>query len=452
MGAPPASDSAEPVDMTLYYSMFMLCLGVVGALTYKTYSKEEGKEESADSTSLRKAYLLVYYLAMAGDWLQGPYVYALYMSYGFDHSDIAVLFVAGFGSSMVFGTFIGSLADKLGRKKLCQIYALVYIASCVTKHFNSYNVLMLGRILGGISTSILFSCFDSWIVSESNSKKLPDGALSQTFSLAMFGNGIVAIVAGVVAQAFTDQFPLQESGMGSFMMGGYCTPFDMAIVCLAAMLSYMSATWGENYGEGTNESPLSLSSFSTAFSIIMADNKLILVGLISSAFEGSMYAFIFMWTPALTPEGSKPPYGLIFATFMLAAMAGSKVFGIMVQTMPCSQIALYVFFVGGCALMTPVFTDGQEAKLFSFLIFEGCVGMYWPTFGTIKSQVVPEGSRATIYNLFRVPLNAIVLTVLLVHIEQSTAFMACSCMLFSAFGLQWLLGGLMTTSGKDEHA
>ena len=43
--------------------------------------------------------------------------------------------------------------------------------------------------------------------------------------------------------------------------------------------------------------------------------------------------------------------------------------------MPCSQIALYVFFVGGCALMTPVFTDGQEAKLFSFLIFEGCVGM-----------------------------------------------------------------------------
>ena len=40
-------------------------------------------------------------------------MYALYSSYGFSQHDIAVLFVAGFGSSMVFGTFVGALADKL---------------------------------------------------------------------------------------------------------------------------------------------------------------------------------------------------------------------------------------------------------------------------------------------------------------------------------------------------
>jgi hypothetical protein len=45
------------------------------------------------------------------DWLQGPYVYALYESYGYDSSDIAKLFITGFGSSMIFGTFVGSLAD-----------------------------------------------------------------------------------------------------------------------------------------------------------------------------------------------------------------------------------------------------------------------------------------------------------------------------------------------------
>jgi len=50
--------------------------------------------------------------AAAGDWLQGPYVYALYQHYGFDRSDIGRLFIAGFGSSMVFGTIVGSLADK----------------------------------------------------------------------------------------------------------------------------------------------------------------------------------------------------------------------------------------------------------------------------------------------------------------------------------------------------
>jgi hypothetical protein len=50
--------------------------------------------------------------AAAGDWLQGPYVYALYSYYGYTKGDIGKLFIAGFGSSMIFGTIAGSLADK----------------------------------------------------------------------------------------------------------------------------------------------------------------------------------------------------------------------------------------------------------------------------------------------------------------------------------------------------
>ncbi|KAL6005667.1 hypothetical protein ACLOJK_006238 [Asimina triloba] len=48
----------------------------------------------------------------AGDWLQGPYVYYLYSQYGFGQAEIGHLFIAGFGSSMLFGTIVGSLADK----------------------------------------------------------------------------------------------------------------------------------------------------------------------------------------------------------------------------------------------------------------------------------------------------------------------------------------------------
>jgi hypothetical protein len=39
-------------------------------------------------------------------------VYYLYSQYGFDKGDIGRLFIAGFGSSMLFGTIVGSLADK----------------------------------------------------------------------------------------------------------------------------------------------------------------------------------------------------------------------------------------------------------------------------------------------------------------------------------------------------
>jgi hypothetical protein len=39
-------------------------------------------------------------------------VYALYEHYGYSPAQIGQLFIAGFGSSMLFGTFIGALADK----------------------------------------------------------------------------------------------------------------------------------------------------------------------------------------------------------------------------------------------------------------------------------------------------------------------------------------------------
>jgi hypothetical protein len=38
----------------------------------------------------------------------------------------------------------------------------------VTKHWNNYDVLLLGRILGGVATSLLFTAFESWLVSEHN--------------------------------------------------------------------------------------------------------------------------------------------------------------------------------------------------------------------------------------------------------------------------------------------
>jgi MFS family permease len=48
-------------------------------------------------------------------------VYALYQKYGYSRDKIAFLFVAGFGSSMVAGTFVGSLADRVGRKKMALV-------------------------------------------------------------------------------------------------------------------------------------------------------------------------------------------------------------------------------------------------------------------------------------------------------------------------------------------
>jgi len=84
-------------------------------------------------SQLLKKYLFVYLLAAFSDWLQGPYVYALYDTYGYTQHEIAVLFVAGFGSSMIFGSFIGGMADQGGRKRFVILFAVIYALSCMTK-------------------------------------------------------------------------------------------------------------------------------------------------------------------------------------------------------------------------------------------------------------------------------------------------------------------------------
>jgi Na+/melibiose symporter-like transporter len=107
---------------------------------------EDAVDDTKQDLELKKTwrgvlnrYLAVYLLATLSDWLQGAYVYALYDDYGYSQHDIAVLFVAGFGSSMIFGTFVGGMADKGGRRTFVLLYCLVYGASCITKRKSLLN-------------------------------------------------------------------------------------------------------------------------------------------------------------------------------------------------------------------------------------------------------------------------------------------------------------------------
>ena len=49
--------------------------------------------------------------------------------------------------------------------------------------------------------------------------------------------------------------------------------------------------------------------------LLLADPKIMCLGLIQSLFEGSMFMFVLEWTPALTREAI--PHGYIFAAFMV---------------------------------------------------------------------------------------------------------------------------------------
>ena len=219
----------------------------------------------------------------------------------------------GFGSSMLFGTVAGSLADTLGRKRGALAYVVVYAASCVTKHWRSYEVLMFGRVLGGIATSLLFSVFDSWLVAEHASRGFEPAWLSTTFANAQAGNSIVAILSGVLGEWIAGTTPMRVLVAGStggedaapdgaIMWGGYCLPFDAAAVFLLVGGFVIMTTWNENYGDTKQSSGADglRESLTKGLLLLARDRRVLLVGLVCSCFEAAMYAFVFAWTPALT--------------------------------------------------------------------------------------------------------------------------------------------------------
>ncbi|KAI9202146.1 uncharacterized protein BJ171DRAFT_426770 [Polychytrium aggregatum] len=373
---------------------------------------------TANFDSFKKNYLLVYSLVMMSDWLQGPYIYQLYRDYGYDLNDIAILFITGFLSSAVLGTVVGSIADRVGRKTMCLAFCVVYTVSCLTKLSPAFSVLLLGRVTGGVATSLLFSTFEAWMVSEHFSRGFKDSLLSDTFSWATFLNGLVAIISGVLANFLAN-------------IWGPVSPFMASIVFQGAAAAVISTTWSENYG---SEKPkASSSSLKQAISVIFNDSNIRSTGLMQTFFESAMYTFVFLWSPVLeniTPTSLSLPYGIIFAAFMVSIMIGSVIFRVLnAERMSHKIIARNLFLAAGVSLVIPALFIQNATILFAaFNLFELCCGIYYPTLGTIRSKVIPEEIRATVMNIFRVPLNLIVVVTLLKvkDISQSLLFVLCA--------------------------
>ncbi|KAB1215530.1 Molybdate-anion transporter [Morella rubra] len=406
-----------------YFLVFGAFAAVVAALELGKTSKDRLNTSSAFN-AFKNNYILVYSLMMAGDWLQGPYVYYLYSQYGFGKGEIGQLFIAGFGSSMLFGTIVGSLADKQGRKRACVTYCIAYILSCITKHSPDYKVLMLGRLLGGIATSLLCSAFESWLVAEHNKRGFDQQWLSITFSKAIFlGNGLVAIVSGL---------------FGNLLVGtlgfGPVSPFDAAACFLAIGMAIILSSWSENYGDSSENKDL-LTQFKSAAVTIASDEKIALLGAIQSLFEGSMYTFVFLWTPALSPNDEDIPHGFIFATFMLASMMGSSIASrLLAHSSPKVESYMQIH-LPECKV--EVFRCWGVFWLLAS-VFEACVGIFWPSMMKMRSQYIPEEARSTIMNFFRIPLNVFV-CIVLYNVDGfpiTIMFGMCSIFLFVAAVLQ----------------
>lgn len=413
--------------------MFIIVFGILSFITvllfaaYKKYVVEELKQETnLEFKKLQRRYLDVYCLACFSDWLQGPYVYNLYKQYGYNEGQIAILFLTGTISNSLCGTITGALADIYGRKILCVAYGIIYSGCCITKLFGNYQLLLLGRVLGGLSTSILYSAFDSWYINEHiNYYKFPNEWLNNTFAKATFLNATLAIIAGILSYFLVVSLEF-----------GPVAPFITAIPFLMTTSLYIMILVNEHFIHNTKSASASVKK---SIIVWLTNKNIFTLSVVQSLYEGVMYLFIFFWTPAL--DSLKPPLGLVFSSFMLALMIGSKIYSILLgnnyldskKLLQLSTfLASFSFLI--CSLATSdIFIDYEPYTTmtcyFFFILFEISIGIYLPSMTFLKSQVIPEKIRVTLSNVIKMPSNIFIcLALLWIHLNQEnhkTIYLVC---------------------------
>ncbi|OLN85143.1 Molybdate-anion transporter 2 [Colletotrichum chlorophyti] len=415
----------------------------ISPVTDEKKDTKQQKQKPKSPQASQWAFYVVYALVMGSDWLQGPFLYSLYKNEHKISSDLApTLFTTGFVSGALSGYFIGSLADRHGRKASCLVFCAAYALSCILTTIPSLPLLFIGRALGGLGTSLLFSVFESWMVTDFRDRRLAHKGLdlSRTFGLMSTVNSVVAITSGVVSEWLVS------------LTGTRKAPFlaSVGLLALAAVLIFTQ--WDENHGsmgQTSASQPSEASPKTTTLWSSLADKRVLTIGLASTMFEGSMYLFVVLWSPVLVSASSAPdslPYGIIFASFMASTLLSSLLYPrLSALVSNPSRLLLAVLLIANAVFFALGSGPGrsEQVTFWLFCLFEACVGLYFPSMGYLKGKVVDDGVRAQVYGVLRIPLNIFVVVSLALtgDGQASKVFLVCGMLLQASCGALWVMGG-----------
>ncbi|KAG8469405.1 hypothetical protein KFE25_005860 [Diacronema lutheri] len=217
-----------------------------------------------------------------------------------------------------------------------------------------------------------------------------------------------------------------------------------------------------------------MASLLSAVQRLVAEPVLLHIGLLSSLYEATLYAFVFLWTPALEGRAMRATraggalgaatggiaHGKIFSLLMLFKAAGSRVFALGLGRISAagqlgrgarggvgagagvgasSQRAFALgslkltFGTSAACLLVPVFSQRYDVTLCAFCVFEMMLGFYWPAIAMLRTDFLAEG-RSSMMSVFRVLLNALVILLLELSglLSESAMFgLACSTLVAS---------------------
>jgi hypothetical protein len=94
-------------------------------------------------------------------------------------------------------------------------------------------ILFAGRACGGVSTTLLYSVFETWMIAEYHDQALDAYGLSlgNMFGKMTTLSGVVAIISGVVGDILVRTLDSKTS------------PFMASVICLSLAFVFISKRW-----------------------------------------------------------------------------------------------------------------------------------------------------------------------------------------------------------------
>jgi MFS family permease len=132
---------------------------------------------------------------------QGPYTYSLFHDEKeLEQDTVAALYVTAYVAAALSSIGIGFLADSYGRRNTALAFCAIHALSCLSVLSSHILILFVGRLLAGVALTLLWTVFESWMVTEFNIRRLAQTGVSlgTVFGTMTTTNCLTAILGGVV--------------------------------------------------------------------------------------------------------------------------------------------------------------------------------------------------------------------------------------------------------------
>lgn len=468
-------DSSDTGPLNLSYNT---CTTVSSNSDSSNLDSEYDYETSDNGFSFltfRLSYLFVTLVVMLADGLQGTHLYVLYEGYGFS---VASLYCLGFITGALTAPITGPLIDRFGRKKSALLYCALEVGINMLEQFPFLSGLIVSRVVGGITTNLLSTVFETWLDTEYRNRGFAKEDYETLMRDSVVVSNLAAIASGYLAHILAESF-------------GNTGPFEGAVTCTAVAFAVIFFLWNENYGKlgqeaengEENTAKSSMTQLKETLSFIRSDSRVLRVCITQGLTLGSLHIFIFLWSPLLkefsagckgSPWGldsqGEPAYGLIFGAYMAAGVLGGlcsplvrKFVTFILSPLTKGKVpetvtvddeepiramdiefqgALCYFFCALLLLAPSIMPATGEytfsITLFSFILYEFSVGIYSPCEGVMRSIYIPPESRGSIMTVPSIIVNvAVAMAVVSTEaISRQTALFIISVMMMTCCVLQ----------------